>query len=88
MLRYAASLPVSSTGQAYCDVCKSTPHSSGFARLASGSFYEVVNNCFVDSCRHFAYISQNLIIPIRARRLTLLAASSFEIEMVLRAGKR
>jgi len=42
-------LPLLSQGQAYCGVHNSTPHSSGFARLAGacpgegrGPFYEVV----------------------------------------------
>jgi hypothetical protein len=31
-------LPLLSQGQAYCGVRQSTPHSSGFARLACGLF--------------------------------------------------
>jgi hypothetical protein len=31
-------LPLPSQGQAYCGVRQSTPHSSGFARLACGLF--------------------------------------------------
>jgi len=37
-------LPLPSQGQAYCGVRQSTPHSSGFARLACGTFYEAVQN--------------------------------------------
>jgi len=42
MLRCASSFPLLSQGQACCGVRKSAPHSSGFARLACGTFSEAV----------------------------------------------
>lgn len=42
MLRCAASLPGFRRGRLVATYAKCTPHSSGFARLASEAFYKVV----------------------------------------------